>query len=122
MNEWAYFFIISPKENNKLYTIHSIVALFFFYMIPRPFASVLPTADIDDIDQQPKPFFSSARNHISPAAQIAINQLALFDCHISPPPEIMNNFPLTLLPPPPHVIAMGDEINRRQSLSRERVA
>jgi hypothetical protein len=89
-------------------------------MIPRLFANALSTADIDGIDQQPKPYFRSARNHISPAAQIAINQLAPFDCHISPPPpEIMNDFPPTLLPLLPHVVAKGNEIGCGQSPSRE---
>jgi hypothetical protein len=70
-------------------------------------------------------FFSSARNHISPAAQIAIDQLAPFNCCISPspPPKIMNDFPPTppLLPPPPppHVVAMGNEIGHGQSPSHE---
>jgi hypothetical protein len=39
------------------------------------------------------------------------------------PPKIMNDFPHTPpplpLPPPPHVVAMGDEISHEQSPSRE---
>jgi hypothetical protein len=70
----------------KIYTIHSNPrTILFFSMILRPFANALPTADIDGIDQRPKPFISSARNHISPTAQITIDRLAPFDCRILPP-------------------------------------
>jgi hypothetical protein len=72
-----------------------IIAPFFFYMISRPFANALPTANIDGIDQQPKPYFSSVCNNISPAAQIA---------------------------PPPHIVAMGNEIGCRQSPGHKLVA
>jgi hypothetical protein len=66
------FLLYHLKKTTKSIPLIQSLHRSFFYMIPRPFANALPTANIDGIDQGPKPYFSSARNHISPAALIAI--------------------------------------------------